>query len=443
MSNAVLIVEDHENVRLAIRDYLTARGCTVTECDTWRAAETILARGGIDAAVIDYLLSDGNAIERMPRLRAAAPNVPLVVLTGHGSIDLAVRAMKEGAEYFLTKPVDLAAVWLVLQRALEGARARRIDSANKAVRVRERIDPFLGTSRAIRELEERARLVASTDSPVLIQGETGTGKGVLARWLHEHGPRSAEPFVDLNCAGLSKEFLESELFGHEKGAFTGALSTKPGLLETANRGTVFLDEIGDIDPAVQPRLLKVLEEKQFRRMGDVRTRTVDIRLIAATHDDLQTLVAEHRFREDLYFRISTIPLRMPALRERVEDIPALAASLLHGLRADTTLEHSVATALQKHAWPGNVRELRNVLERAVLLARGGAISVDHLLFDNTRQGREPDTNGLTLEEIERVHVERALAAERGRVERAAARLGIARSSLYYRIRKFGIDLSQF
>jgi len=443
MTPGILLVEDHENVRLAIRDYLGARGCTVTECDSWRAAEAILARGGIDAAVIDYLLPDGNAIERMPRLRAAAPDVPLVILTGHGSIDLAVRAMKEGAEYFLTKPVDLGAVWLVLQRALEGARARRNDSANKAARIRERIDPFLGTSRAIRELEERARLVAASESPVLIQGETGTGKGVLARWLHEHGPRGGEPFVDLNCAGLSKEFLESELFGHEKGAFTGALSAKPGLLETANRGTVFLDEIGDVDPAVQPRLLKVLEEKQFRRMGDVRTRTVDIRLIAATHHDLQALVAERRFREDLYFRISTIPLRMPPLRERAEDIPALASSLLRGLHAEVTLAAPVVAALKKHPWPGNVRELRNVLERAVLLAQGRAISVEHLLFDETRQGREPDMSGLTLEEIERLHVERALAAERGRVERAATRLGIARSSLYHRIRKFGIDLSRF
>jgi len=443
MSDAILIVEDHENVRLAIRDYLTARGCTVAECDTWRAAEATLARGGIDAAVIDYMLPDGNALEWMPRLRGAAPNVPLVVLTGHGSIDLAVRAMKQGAEYFLTKPVDLAAIGVVLQRALEGARARRNDSANKIVRVRERIDPFLGTSRAIRELEERARLVATSESPVLIHGETGTGKGVLARWLHEHGPRGGEPFVDLNCAGLSKEFLESELFGHEKGAFTGALSAKPGLLETAHRGTVFLDEIGDVDPAVQPRLLKVLEEKQFRRMGDVRTRTVDIRLIAASHHNLQTLVSDRSFREDLYFRISTIPLRMPALRERPEDIPVLAASLLHAMRADATLDDAVFAALKKHAWPGNVRELRNVLERAVLLAQGRVISVQHLLFDDTRQGREPDTSGLTLDEIERLHVERALAAERGRVERAAARLGIARSSLYHRIRKFGIDLSQF
>ena len=443
MNPAILVVEDHATVRFAIRDYLSARGCAVTECDTWRAAEAILSEGGIDAAIVDYLLPDGNAIERMPRLRAAGPDVPVVILTGHGSIDLAVRAMKEGAEHFLTKPVDLSAVWLVLQRALEVARARRNETARKAVRGRDPVDPFLGSSDAIRTLEERARLVAASVSPVLIHGETGTGKGVLARWIHDEGRRSGEPFVDLNCAGLSKEFLESELFGHEKGAFTGALAAKPGLLETAHRGTVFLDEIGDVDTAVQPRLLKALEEKQFRRMGDVRSRSVDIRLIAASHHDLQALVAERRFREDLYFRISTIPLEMPPLRRRSEDIPLLAADLLRRLGANIAVDRAVAAALRQHSWPGNIRELRNVLERAVLLSRGQSISVNHLQFDNTRREHDPNPVNLTLEAAERLHVERALASERGNVERAAARLGIARSSLYHRIRKFEIDVSRF
>jgi transcriptional regulator with GAF, ATPase, and Fis domain len=239
---------------------------------------------------------------------------------------------------------------------------------------------------AIRALAEQARQVVAVDSPLLIHGETGAGKGVLAAWLHQQGPRVDQAFVDINCAALSRELLETELFGHEQGAFTGAVSSKPGLFEVAHRGTVFLDEIGDMALEVQPKVLKVLEEKRFRRLGDVRDRYVDIRLLVATHQDLGRLVREKKFRSDLYFRISTILLSVPPLRERVADIPVLARSLLQRCSADlgrhdVELAPDAEQALQAYSWPGNIRELRNVLERAVLLSDRNMLRCRDLRFD--------------------------------------------------------------
>ncbi|MBI4986238.1 MAG: sigma-54-dependent Fis family transcriptional regulator [Rhodocyclales bacterium] len=310
------------------------------------------------------------------------------------------------------------------------------------------IDPFSGSGEAIRRLAEHARKVAGVDSPILLQGETGSGKGVLASWLHRHGPRAEQPFVDLNCAGLSWEFLDTELFGHAKGAFTGAVAEKPGLFEVAHRGTVFLDEIGDVDLRVQPKILKVLEEKRFRRMGEVRDCEVDIRLIAATHQDLFALVGEGKFREDLYFRISTIPLRVPPLRERREDIPLLARSLLEKLAQDTgragcRLSAAAERALQAHAWRGNIREMRNVLERAVLLCETSVIGSRDLHFDGPACGDgAASASRLTLAAVERQHIERVLREEKGRVEEAARRLGMPRSTLYQRLKAWGIAPSK-
>jgi DNA-binding NtrC family response regulator len=300
----------------------------------------------------------------------------------------------------------------------------------------------------MRDLAEQATRVADVDSPVLILGETGTGKGVLARWLHRHGPRRDEAYVDLNCAGLSREFLETELFGYERGAFTGAVGSKPGLLEIGHRGTVFLDEVGDVDPQVQPKLLKVLEEQRFRRLGGVRDVQVDVRLISATHQDLARLTREKTFRSDLYFRISTIPLALPPLRQRAEDIPLLAGTLLGRLcgelgRIPARLSPEAEQTLCRHPWPGNIRELRNVLERAVLLGRQDVIGPRDLFFDGgaLAGGLDGEAN-LTLLEVERRHIERVLREERGQVGRAAQRLGVPRSSLYQKIKRHGIDVSE-
>jgi transcriptional regulator with GAF, ATPase, and Fis domain len=315
--------------------------------------------------------------------------------------------------------------------------------------VRQAIDPFIGVSPAILALAEQANKVLVTESPVLILGETGTGKGVLARWLHENSPRGDEAFVDLNCAGLSRELLETELFGHEKGAFTSATASKQGLFEVAHKGTIFLDEIGDVDLQIQPKLLKVLEEQRFRRVGDVRDRQVDVRLIAATHQDLGELVRERKFREDLYFRVNTIPLSFPALRERIEDIPVLSKCFLERFgadlgRGDIELDPESVKALQSYSWPGNVRELRNVIERAVLLSGNKTIRLNDLHFDGGRSSSRSGyfDSSLTLLELEKQHIRRVLMEERGRVEVAAKRLGIPRSSLYQKLKKHQIYLSK-
>ncbi|MGE5725193.1 MAG: sigma-54 interaction domain-containing protein, partial [Acidobacteriota bacterium] len=306
-------------------------------------------------------------------------------------------------------------------------------------------DPFVGCSSLIRELAEQAHKVAQSQSPVLIQGATGTGKGVLARWLHAHSPRSGEPFVDLNCAGLSREFLETELFGHEKGAFTGAVTAKSGLFEIADRGTIFLDEVGDVDPQVQPKLLKVLEERHFRRLGDVRDLSVDVRFLAATHEDLGMLVQEKRFRSDLYFRINTIRLSVPPLSRRPEDIPALADRILTMLALSLRLPHTslapeALKLLQGYSWPGNVRELRNVLERSLVLGCGRTIAPEHLSFEEDMILSPNEMSSMTLTDLERLHIARVLREEHGRVQVAARRLGIGRSSLYKKIKDYGIAI---
>jgi DNA-binding NtrC family response regulator len=330
----ILIVDDEPGIRFGVRDFLESEGLEADEADSVASADKAVREGRPDAVILDHMLPDGTALDLLPRLKEFDPALPVVVLTGHASIDLAVRAVKEGADQFLAKPVELPALLVLLRRLLESQRERRRQIAGRTRQAREEIDPFVGTSAPLRQLAEDARRVCASSSPILIEGETGTGKGVLARWLHRNGLRADEPFVDLNCAGLSREFLETELFGHEKGAYTGAVTSKPGLLEVAHRGVFFLDEIGDLDPQVQPKVLKVLEEKRFRRLGEVRDRQVDVHLIAATHQDLAELAKEKKFRSDLYYRISTIPLRVPALRERPEDIPGLARRLLEGFSAD-------------------------------------------------------------------------------------------------------------
>jgi DNA-binding NtrC family response regulator len=446
--NKVLVVDDEPGVRFGIRDFLEQQGYEIEEAQSCEDAQNLFRTSRPDIVIADYMMPDGTALDLLPRLKEIDPDTPLLVLTAHGSIDLAVRAIKEGAEQFLTKPLELPALQVILQRLLQKQRNHHKQLASKTRQVRLAIDPFIGTSPAIRALADQARKILSSESPILIRGETGSGKGVLARWLHENSPRADEAFVDLNCAGLSRELLETELFGHEKGAFTSATASKQGLFEVAHRGTIFLDEVGDVDLQIQPKLLKVLEEKRFRRVGDVRDRQVDVRLIAATHQDLGQFVREKKFRDDLYFRISTIPLSFPPLRERIEDIPTVAQYLLNKVsvdlgRGELILDEDCIRALQAYSWPGNIRELRNVIERAVLLSDQHCITIKDLHFDGHGSVGAPflDTR-LTLLELEKQHIERVLQEEHGKVEKAAKRLGIPRSSLYQKIKKHQIGPSR-
>jgi DNA-binding NtrC family response regulator len=444
----VLVVDDEEAIRFALRDFLEIEGFEVAEAVSVATALAAYQDGHPDVVLLDYRLPDGTALELLPRLRAHDPAVPVIVLTAHASIDLAVRAIKEGAEQFLTKPLELPALHLVLQRVLENQRNRQRQQARRTSDARRTINPFVGASPHLRELEVTARKVAASESPVLITGETGTGKGVLARWLHVFGPRSDDAFVDLNCAGLSAELLDSELFGHERGAFTTAVRAKEGLLEVANGGTLFLDEIGDMDVQVQAKLLKVLEEQRFRRVGDVRDRAVNVRLIAATHQDLPEAVKAGRFRRDLYYRINTIQLNVPPLRERGEDILRLADDLLARLgadlgRASRRLGDAAREALLAYPWPGNVRELRNVLERAVLLSDNDVLDPRDLRFESAGAAARGPSLDLTLRDLEVEHIKRVLEAERGRIPAAAERLGVPKSSLYQKLKTYGIDAGTF
>ena len=419
--NKVLVVDDEPGVRFGIRDFLEQQGYEIEEAQSCEEAQNLFRTSRPDIVIADYMMPDGTALDLLPRLKEIDPDTPLLVLTAHGSIDLAVRAIKEGAEQFLTKPLELPALQVILQRLLQKQRNHHKQLASKTRQVRQAVDPFIGTSPAIRALADQARKILSSESPILIRGETGSGKGVLARWLHENSPRADEAFVDLNCAGLSRELLETELFGHEKGAFTSATASKQGLFEVAHRGTIFLDEVGDVDLQIQPKLLKVLEEKRFRRVGDVRDRQVDVRLIAATHQDLGQFVREKKFRDDLYFRISTIPLSFPPLRERIEDIPTVAQYLLNKVsvdlgRGDLILDEDCIRALQAYSWPGNIRELRNVIERAVLLSDQHCITIKDLHFDGHGSVGAPFLDSrLTLLELEKQHIERVLQEEHGRV----------------------------
>jgi len=445
----ILVVDDDAALLGSVRSYLELKGFSVSEARTGKQCREALQQSQPDAVVMDYFLPDTDGLRLLHEVHAINSSIPVLVMTGSATIDLAVRAMKEGAEQFVAKPFELSVLLHLLEKVFESRRIIRREMATKTRGIRYKRDPFMGSSEKIRRLASAAQSILGTSLPVLIQGETGTGKGVLAEWLTKQGPRSNEAFVDLNCAGLNRELLESDLFGHEKGAFTGAITQKTGLLEVAHQGTLFLDEVGDMDMSIQPKLLKVLDDKRFRKVGGIRDREVDVHLIAATHQNMEALVVDKRFRSDLYFRISTIPLAIPPLRERISDIPVLAQWFLERLSEDLNRgqlefdKHAMA-ALEGYSWPGNIRELRNVLERAALLCKNGVIHTEDLYFQISRISpklppAEQSANvDMTLEEVERQHISLVLKKENGKVDRAAAKLGIPRSSLYVKLKHFGI-----
>lgn len=444
----ILVVDDQQALRSAIARFLGGIGYEVFEAGSASEATKMVETVQPHGAIVDYSLGDDNGLTVTDRILEADPNAVVIVLTAFGSIDLAVQAIKRGAEQFLTKPVELKVIEVVLRRALTQRQATRVRHANTRGGA---LNPFLGNSAAVKQLESQAHKLAASDRPILLSGETGTGKTILARWMHENSSRATAPFVDLNCAGFARELLESELFGYEKGAFTGAIAQKQGLLEIANRGTVFLDEIGDMEMQLQPKLLKVLEEKKLRRVGDVRDRLIDIRLIAASHRDLSRRCAENLFRSDLYFRISTLPIRLVPLRERTEDILPIASYLVANLarelgRKEVEIAPSAVRALKAYHWPGNIRELKNVLERAVLLADSDVITDVDLAFESPvaelPELHAPNGDGaLTLADVEKRHIQAALALEGGHVTATAKRLGIARGTLYAKLKEFQMEAS--
>jgi two-component system response regulator FlrC len=443
MKGRVLVVDDEEGIRSFLAEALEDAGHEVVVAGDGGAALEHLEREAFHLMITDLRMPGMDGMQLLARARGLQPELEVIVLTAHGTVETAVEAMRQGAYDYLQKPLSGPdEIRLVAARALERRRlvaAQQGGQAPAEELVAE--DPVM---RAAVELLDRA---APTDATVLLSGESGTGKELAARRLHAGSRRATGPFVPVNCAALSAELLESELMGHEKGAFTGAQAQRRGRFELADTGTLFLDEVSEIRPELQAKLLRVLQERRFERVGGTRTIQIDVRIVAATNRDLQAEMAAGRFREDLFHRLAVFPVRLPALRERPADVPVLAAHLLRRAavrisRPGLELAPDALDALAAYPWPGNVRELSNALERAAILARGDRIGAADLLL-----GPAPETPpappsrlpGGTLAELERQAIQAALRAEGGHRKRAAARLGIGLRTLYDKLKALGLD----
>jgi DNA-binding NtrC family response regulator len=453
MTGVVLIIEDEATLAKNMSAYLARYGF---ECITAGTAEDGLAeleRSKPDLVLLDFHLPGMDGMAALAKMRESMPGLPIIMITGHGTVELAVEAMKVGAYDFLTKPVSLAKLRLLLDRALgEGKREQALTYYQQRDARAGGMAGLLGESSSMRQLKTRIgqlieaeRGLRDADAPaVLVTGETGTGKELAARALHFDGARAAQPFVEINCAAIPAQLLESELFGHERGAFTDARERKIGLVETASGGTLFLDEIGDLDLGLQAKLLKLLEDKTVRRLGNLRDQKVDVRIVAATHQPLETRVREGRFRADLFYRLRIVELGMPPLRERGDDILLLARHFLalHAARygrPTLELDADARARLLAHAWPGNVRELRNLMEQAVLLCPGPQLDASQLNLAPAIPGTARPEAGSTLEDMERAMLIDALKQTGWNVTQSARLLGISRDTLRYRIEKHGLE----
>ena len=434
---SILIIEDDDAAAFGYRSYLSDCGYSVTTASTLGEAGTCVESNPFDAILLDLRLPDGNALNWIPQQKRNYPLTPIIVISGISDIPTAVQATKSGAENFLTKPVELDHLKEALEKCLELGILRKKSIVQQRLSRSE--EPFFGSSKQITEMLSYAQVAAGNDSVVLLQGETGTGKGVLAKWIHTNSTRKSAPFVELNCSGLKGELLKSELFGHVKGAFTSAVKDREGLIEVADGGTLFLDEIGDMDLEVQAQLLKTIEEKSFRRLGENRVRRSDFRLICATNRNLLEDTKNNRFRSDLYYRICVFPITVPSLRDRTADIAGLAHYILNCLgHSGIQLAPGIITLLQKYSFPGNVRELKNMLERAVLLSRGE--SLDPLHFPGLN-GDHQHHHGCeapveNLYEMEKRHILGILNKYDNDKKLASEALGMSFSNLYRRLQQF-------
>jgi DNA-binding NtrC family response regulator len=443
-NDRVLVVANDASVRTMLRQFLESSFYDVVEATTSSDAERLCRDAHPDIAILDCSLRDGNALELLNTWRGIDDSMPVVILAAPGTIETAIAAVKLGAEQFLPRPVEVTALGAVLQRILEKQREHRRYLAEDTREQRNALNPFVGTSPAIRRLAEMAKQVTANDVPLMIQGETGTGKGMLARWMHQNGVRASQAFVELNCGGLSFDALENKPLGHERGDFSGVAQKSIGALEIAHRGTVFLDEIRDLEWQTQAKLLKLIDKGQSVQVGGVLDRKTDIQFISATRHDLQAVVRQGQFRDDLYSRVSSFTLTIPPLRDRSEDVPHVVDHLLTNLAQDIgggmrEVSADAMRALQAYPWPGNLREVRNVLERALLLSSNRVLTEDDLHLEARREAalveNAPDK---TLDQVERQYIQAVLNQEGGRVEVAAKKLGIPRSSLYYKLKQYGL-----
>jgi two-component system, NtrC family, response regulator AtoC len=436
----VLVVDDEAGIREFLADALALDGHVVAQAGDGRAALRWLDEHGCDLVLTDLKMPVVDGLELLRRVRAEQPEVEVIVLTAHGTVATAVEAMKLGAFEYLQKPLSGPdELRLVVARALERRGLR--DLAAVSERGAGSAPPLSHGDPAMGPVVDAIAKVARTAATVLLLGESGTGKEVAARTIHEQSPRAGKPFLALNCAAITESLLESELFGHEKGAFTGAAERRRGRIELADGGTFFLDEVGELKPELQAKLLRVLEERRFERVGGSRVIEVDVRWIAATNRDLRALMDQGKFREDLYHRLAVFPIRLPPLRDRPADIVPLARALLAGIchdlkRPSLRLTPAAERKLASWRWPGNVRELRNALERAAILADGAAIDAEHVWLEATSR---PSDEPRSLADLERDAILRALDSVGGNRRRAAQLLGIGERTLYEKLKKYGVD----
>ena len=445
----VLVVDDEQLIRWSLSERLTADGCTIVEAGTAREA---LERFGpeIDLVLLDYRLPDSDGLRVLKKMKALQPEVPVILLTAFSSIETAVEAMKQGAYHYANKPFNLDEIALVVEKALETTALRREVRQLRASRSEPyALSRIVGESTGMERLRALLqRIAASPASTVLLTGESGTGKDLAAKIIHYNSDRASRPFMNITCSALPETLLESELFGHERGAFTDARQQKTGLLESTEGGTVFLDEIGEMSPALQAKLLRFLEEKSFKRIGGAADIRVDVRVVAATNRDLEDAVAHGNFRADLYYRLNVMQVQLPPLREHASDVPLLVAFYVDLFNREFRKQVRGASpasldVLRGYRWPGNIRELRNAVERAMLLVDGEWLEPTHFPMAVSRRSASgtydlPD-EGISLEQVERELVMQALTRTGWNHTRAAALLGLNRDQIRYRIEKFGLE----
>ncbi|MSV32569.1 MAG: sigma-54-dependent Fis family transcriptional regulator, partial [Bryobacterales bacterium] len=451
MSRRVLVIEDEEKLRRVVQLQLQTSGYEVELAGT--AEEGLALAERADLVFTDLRLPGMSGLDFLEKMHALRPGLPVVMMTAFGSVETAVEAMKKGAADFLVKPFSLDHLTAVAAKALE---MQDLREENKRLKEelggRYQLDSIVGRSAPMQEVFAMVLRVAATRATVLLAGESGVGKDMIARAIHYHSPRKDKPFVKINCTAIPENLMESELFGYEKGAFTGANMTKPGKFELADTGTVFLDEIGDVPMAIQVKLLRILQEREFERLGSNKTRHIDVRVVAATNVDLRRALEEGTFREDLYYRLNVLPINIPSLRERRDDIPYLADHFIRKHAAElgaAELEMSVDATekLMAYHWPGNVRELENVIERSLVLANGGRLEAADIRLDMAPRSRVAagggDTlflpDGMTLDQYEETIIREAMRRAQGNKSQAARLLGLTRNALRYRLGQMGME----
>ncbi|MCL2504023.1 MAG: sigma-54 dependent transcriptional regulator [Coriobacteriia bacterium] len=450
MSRCVLIVDDEKNMRWVLSQALSAEGFDIEEAADGKGALACIAKWEPDVMILDHRMPPPDGMEVLRKIRGEGMTFPVIMLTAHGNVTRAVEAIKLGASEYLTKPFDLDELKLLIRKVLEHR-----DLAVEVERLREEVERrydvagIVANDPGMLSVLDTVRKVAPTTATVVIFGESGTGKELIARAVHTLSERAAKPFVSISAGALPETLLESELFGYEKGAFTGAMTAKPGRFEMANGGTLFLDEIGDISSATQVKLLRVLQERRFERLGGTRSIEVDVRVIAATNRDLHQLIARGEFREDLYYRLNVVPVTLPPLRKRPGDIPLLAAHFLEKHNAGSKkLSADAIKALTEYQWPGNIRELENAIERMVILSRNTEIGLAELPPEIRAKGVEGEKTasvlalpeeGVHLEEVELDFLRQALNRSGGNVPKAAKLLGLTAKTLEVRMERLGLQ----